>query len=65
MSYVLDGVQYNTLSELSAHWLGHTGIEIKELIGTGKIAEDLRRSRRSPTPRATPPRTPTSPSGCG
>jgi DNA polymerase-1 len=36
MSYVLDGVQYNTLSELSAHWLGHTGIEIKELIGSGK-----------------------------
>ncbi|OJX48053.1 DNA polymerase I [Devosia sp. 66-22] len=36
MSYVLDGVQYNTLSELSAHWLNHTGIEIKELIGTGK-----------------------------
>ncbi|MGN6682536.1 MAG: 5'-3' exonuclease H3TH domain-containing protein, partial [Devosia sp.] len=28
MSYVLDGVQYNTLSELSAHWFGHTGIEI-------------------------------------
>ncbi len=36
MSYVLDGVQYNTLSELSAHWLNHTGIEIRELIGTGK-----------------------------
>jgi DNA polymerase-1 len=36
MSYVLDGVQYNTLSQLSAHWLNHTGIEIKELIGTGK-----------------------------
>ncbi len=36
MSYVLDGVQYNTLSQLSAHWLGHTGIEIKELIGSGK-----------------------------
>jgi DNA polymerase-1 len=36
MSYVLDGVQYNTLSELSAHWLGHTGIEISELIGKGK-----------------------------
>ncbi|MEO7224298.1 MAG: DNA polymerase I, partial [Devosia sp.] len=36
MSYVLDGVQYNTLSQLSAHWLNHTGIEIKELIGSGK-----------------------------
>jgi DNA polymerase-1 len=36
MSYVLDGVQYNTLSELSAHWFSHTGIEIKELIGSGK-----------------------------
>ncbi len=36
MSYVLDGVQYNTLSELSAHWFNHTGIEIKELIGSGK-----------------------------
>jgi DNA polymerase I len=36
MSYVLDGVQYNTLSELSAHWLGHTGTEITELIGKGK-----------------------------
>ena len=44
MSYVLDGVQYNTLSELSAHWLGHTGTEITELIGKGKSAEDLRRS---------------------
>ena len=36
MSYVLDGVQYNTLSELSSHWLGHTGTEITELIGKGK-----------------------------
>ncbi len=36
MSYVLDGVQYNTLSELSAHWFGHKGIEITELIGKGK-----------------------------
>jgi DNA polymerase-1 len=36
MSYVLDGVQYNTLSELSSHWLGHTGIEITALIGKGK-----------------------------
>ncbi len=36
MSYVLDGVQYNTLSQLSAHWFSHTGIEIKELIGSGK-----------------------------
>ena len=36
MSYVLDGVQYNTLSELSAHWFGHKGTEITELIGKGK-----------------------------
>ncbi len=36
MSYVLDGVQYNTLSELSAHWLGHAGTEITDLIGKGK-----------------------------
>ncbi|HVX73503.1 MAG TPA: DNA polymerase I [Devosia sp.] len=36
MSYVLDGVQYNTLSELSAHWFGHKGIEITDLIGKGK-----------------------------
>ena len=36
MSYVLDGVQYNTLSELSAHWLNHKGIEITDLIGKGK-----------------------------
>jgi DNA polymerase I len=36
MSYVLDGVQYNTLSELSAHWLNHTGTEITALIGKGK-----------------------------
>ncbi|MEO6011992.1 MAG: DNA polymerase I [Devosia sp.] len=36
MSYVLDGVQYNTLSQLSAHWLGHTGTEITDLIGKGK-----------------------------
>src|SRR3569833_163489 len=36
MSYVLHGVQYNTLGELSAHWFGHKGIEITELIGKGK-----------------------------
>ncbi|MEQ1770704.1 MAG: DNA polymerase I [Devosia sp.] len=36
MSYVLDGVQYNTLSQLSEHWLNHAGIEIKQLIGSGK-----------------------------
>ena len=36
MSYVLDGVQYNTLSQLSSHWLGHTGVEITDLIGKGK-----------------------------
>jgi DNA polymerase-1 len=36
MSYVLDGVQYNTLSELSVHWFGHKGIEITDLIGKGK-----------------------------
>ena len=36
LSYVLDGARFNTLSELSAHWLGHAGIPIKDLIGTGK-----------------------------
>ncbi|HZY53339.1 MAG TPA: DNA polymerase I, partial [Reyranella sp.] len=36
LSYVLDGARFNTLSELSAHWLGHAGIPIKDLIGSGK-----------------------------
>jgi DNA polymerase-1 len=36
LSYVLDGARFNTLSELSEHWLGHAGMPIKELIGSGK-----------------------------
>ena len=36
LSYSLDGARFNTLGELSDHWLGHAGIPIKELIGTGK-----------------------------
>jgi DNA polymerase I len=36
ISYSLDGPQFNTMSELSAHWLGHAGIPIKELLGAGK-----------------------------
>jgi DNA polymerase-1 len=36
MSYVLDGVQYNTLGQLAGHWFGHSGTDIKTLIGTGK-----------------------------
>ena len=36
MSYALDGPQFNTMGELSSHWLGHAGISIKELIGSGK-----------------------------
>jgi DNA polymerase-1 len=36
MTYVLDGARFNTMSELSDHWLGHPGIPIKELIGSGK-----------------------------
>jgi len=36
LSYALDGPQFNTMGELSSHWLGHTGISIKELLGTGK-----------------------------
>ncbi len=36
LSYALDGPQFNTMSELSEHWLGHAGIPIKELIGSGK-----------------------------
>ncbi len=36
MSYALDGPQFNTMGELSEHWLGHTGQSIKELLGTGK-----------------------------
>ena len=36
LSYSLDGPQFNTMSELSAHWLGHAGTPIKDLIGTGK-----------------------------
>ena len=36
LSYSLDGPQYNTMSELSEHWLGMAGIPIKDLIGSGK-----------------------------
>ncbi|HVY51562.1 MAG TPA: DNA polymerase I, partial [Devosia sp.] len=36
LSYVLDGARFNTLSELSAHWLGHAGTPIRDLIGSGK-----------------------------
>ncbi|MEO5807057.1 DNA polymerase I [Devosia sp.] len=36
LSYSLDGPQYNTLAELSDHWLGFAGQSIKDLIGTGK-----------------------------
>jgi DNA polymerase-1 len=36
LSYSLDGPQFNTMSELSEHWLGVSGIPIKELIGSGK-----------------------------
>jgi DNA polymerase-1 len=36
MTYVLDGARFNTMGELSEHWLGHAGIPIKELLGTGK-----------------------------
>jgi DNA polymerase-1 len=36
LSYALDGARFNTLAELSQHWLGHAGIDIKELIGTGR-----------------------------
>jgi DNA polymerase I len=35
MTYVLDGARFNTMSELADHWLGHKGIPIKELIGSG------------------------------
>ncbi len=38
MSYALDGPQFNTMGELSEHWLGHSGMSIKELLGTGKTA---------------------------
>src|SRR5690606_14224701 len=36
LSYSLDGPQFNTMGELSEHWLGHKGIAIKDLLGTGK-----------------------------
>ncbi len=36
MSYAPDGPQFNTMGELSDHWLGHKGIAIKDLLGTGK-----------------------------
>ena len=36
LSYALDGARFNTLGELSEHWLGHAGVPIKELLGTGK-----------------------------
>ncbi len=36
LSYSLDGPQFNTMSELSDHWLGIAGVPIKDLIGSGK-----------------------------
>ncbi len=36
LSYALDGARFNSLSELAAHWLGHAGTTITDLIGTGK-----------------------------
>jgi DNA polymerase I len=36
LSYSLDGPQFNTMAELSNHWLGVTGVAIKDLIGSGK-----------------------------
>jgi DNA polymerase-1 len=36
LSYSLDGPQFNTMAELSDHWLGFSGIPIKDLIGSGK-----------------------------
>ncbi|WP_055047584.1 DNA polymerase I [Devosia sp. A16] len=36
LSYSLDGPQFNTMGELSDHWLGLAGMSIKELLGTGK-----------------------------
>jgi DNA polymerase-1 len=36
ISYALDGPQFNTMGELSDHWLGHKGVAIKELLGSGK-----------------------------
>jgi DNA polymerase-1 len=36
MAYALDGARQNSMEALSLAWLGHSGISIKELIGTGK-----------------------------
>ncbi|RUT30266.1 DNA polymerase I [Arsenicitalea aurantiaca] len=36
LSYALDGPQFNTMAELARHWLGHEGIPIKDLLGSGK-----------------------------
>ncbi|MDB5542686.1 MAG: polA [Devosia sp.] len=36
LSYSLDGPQFNTMGELSDHWLGLKGMSIKDLIGSGK-----------------------------
>ncbi|HVW92877.1 MAG TPA: 5'-3' exonuclease H3TH domain-containing protein, partial [Devosia sp.] len=36
LSYALDGARFNSLGELSEHWLGHAGISITDLIGTGR-----------------------------
>ncbi|GLQ11260.1 DNA polymerase I [Devosia yakushimensis] len=36
LSYSLDGPQFNTMAELSEHWLGFSGIPIKDLLGSGK-----------------------------
>jgi DNA polymerase-1 len=41
LSYALDGARFNSLGELAEHWLGHAGIPITELIGTGRNQKDF------------------------
>jgi DNA polymerase-1 len=36
MAYALDGARQNSMEALGLAWLGHSGISIKDLIGTGK-----------------------------
>ncbi len=36
LSYCLDGPQFNSMAELASHWLGISGVAIKDLLGSGK-----------------------------
>ena len=43
LSYALDGARFNTMDELSEHWLGHKPISFAELAGTGRAQKTFDR----------------------